>query len=120
MKLRQTYWSNETKWTYAKVADIGDKEAAIEDLRALAEFMVDTKQTTLDMQPTTPLRRALQHHMAQDLCLTTGSEGDGEGRHVVVRKTLLGLPAGPVRASLCSVNSDQRQVALPNPFIPRP
>ncbi|KAH7384208.1 hypothetical protein DE146DRAFT_218005 [Phaeosphaeria sp. MPI-PUGE-AT-0046c] len=80
-------WSKETRWTYAKVADSGEEQCAIDDLKALVEFRMDEGRDVLEFAPANPERRAFQHRAAIDLrCLRTESEGEEGERHVVVRR----------------------------------
>lgn len=85
-KFRNTVWSKETKWLYARLVDDGEEKAASRDLKLLAEFSMDEERLTMRMDPSRDVRRAFQHRIAQDLDFKTGSEESGKKRHVVVWK----------------------------------
>ncbi|OAG11384.1 uncharacterized protein CC84DRAFT_1211045 [Paraphaeosphaeria sporulosa] len=84
--LRDVQWSRQTSWTFAKVAQHGEEEAAVQELRVLADFAKEGGKELLEMDPVGGVRRALQHRMAEDLGLKTSSEGDDPERRVVVTK----------------------------------
>jgi hypothetical protein len=85
--LRDVQWSEQTLWTYAKVAHLGgEEEAAVQDLRNLVNFTKEESGNILAMGPVGAVRRALQHRMAGDLGLKTASEGVEPERRVIVTK----------------------------------
>lgn len=82
-------WSKEARWAYAKVADSGEEQCAINDLKELAEFKMDGKKDKIKFAPARPERRAFQHRVASDIGgLKTESEGEEGERFVVVRKVI--------------------------------
>ncbi|PSN66735.1 hypothetical protein BS50DRAFT_587814 [Corynespora cassiicola Philippines] len=85
-ELRETLWSQETKWSYAKLANENEEEVAFKDLKLLAELSINKETATLYMDPCRSMRRELQHNITQDLGFKTGSQGDGSARQVVVWK----------------------------------
>jgi hypothetical protein len=85
--LQTKKWGKDVKWTFAKVADQGDEDAAVQDLRTLVDFMTDEESKEVSLQPASSDRRAFQHKLVTGLgSMASGSVGEGDERHVVVRK----------------------------------
>lgn len=85
--LRAKQWGKDVKWVYAKLADQGDEDAAVRDLRILVDFVMDEECKEVKFLPGNSDRRAFQHRVAKGLgALKSESVGDGSERCVVVRK----------------------------------
>jgi hypothetical protein len=85
--LRAKQWGKDVKWVYAKIADQGDEDAAVQDLRILVDFVMDEERKEVKFAPGNSDRRAFQHRVAKGLgALKSESVGDGDERHVLVRK----------------------------------
>lgn len=84
---RDVEWSEKAKNLFKEIGDAGEEEEAVEDLRALAEFMVDDSVAVLNTAPAPNLRRALIHCAAQTMGFRTESKGEGKDRHVMVLKS---------------------------------
>ncbi|KAF9641536.1 hypothetical protein BFW01_g1519 [Lasiodiplodia theobromae] len=87
--LRKVEWSKKSVKLFDRACDGGSVEAVTDDLREVAELMVDERRTRLEMPPFGNAHRAMVHSVAQDMGLLTASEGEGENRYVVITKKSL-------------------------------
>ncbi|OJD33772.1 uncharacterized protein BKCO1_2700068 [Diplodia corticola] len=85
-RLRRVEWSKRSAKLVDRACDGGGVEGVRETLGEMAELMVDERRDRLEMAPSGNLHRAMVHSLAQDMGMLTGSEGEGEGRFVVVTK----------------------------------
>lgn len=83
--LRDVVWDEKSRFVFARAAHAYQEGAVVDDLRRIAEFKVGQSEELL-LPPAGSLRRAFQHRTAADLDLKTVGEGDGDDRHVVVRR----------------------------------
>jgi hypothetical protein len=84
--LKDVKWSRKTSFLFSRLADDGLEAPAIADVKKIAEFRKMQGELELALNPDASLQRAFQHGVAADLTLTSVGEGEGDTRHVVVRK----------------------------------
>ncbi|KAF4539259.1 uncharacterized protein LTHEOB_10423 [Lasiodiplodia theobromae] len=88
--LRKVKWSEKAAWLFQDLSTVGGSlDKLTDDMRKLAEVMVDEHGTTVTITEWTQLhlsRRRLIRHMARDMGLRVKSEGEGENRYVVISK----------------------------------
>lgn len=82
--LRDVVWDRKTGFLFSRLADEGGEAAAVDDLKRIAESRAG--QNELVLPPAESLRRAFQHRVAEDLGMKSAGEGEGDDRHVVVRR----------------------------------
>ena len=85
-RLKNVEWSRETLFLFARLADDGLEAAAIVEVKKIAEFREMQGELKLALEPVASLQRAFQHGVAAELNLKSAGEGEGDRRHVVVRK----------------------------------
>lgn len=84
--LRDVKWSRKTSFLFTRLADEGLEMESIGDVKKIAEFRNAQGELELALEPASSLRRAFQHGVAVELTLTSAGRGDGDDRHVVVRR----------------------------------
>ncbi|KAF9700562.1 hypothetical protein EKO04_001760 [Ascochyta lentis] len=84
--LRDVVWTRKTDDLFAILAHAGHEMAVIDDVGMIAEFEAAQDSLELKMSPEEALRRAFQHRVAVDMGMETVGEGEGNDRHVVVRR----------------------------------
>jgi R3H domain len=82
-RLETTKWGKDTESLWGKEAQ-ADKQWAVGVLRRFVEFMRDEGDVEKVFEPVDSRKRALMHHLAEDLGFKTESLGEGEGRYVRV------------------------------------
>lgn len=84
--LADVAWSRETGSVYTELADQGGEWFLQEALKRVAKFCDSKDESLVLASPSSDLRRMFQHRIAADLGLKTVEAGDGDDRHVVVRR----------------------------------
>jgi hypothetical protein len=79
-------WSRETGNVYTELADQGGKFFCLHNLEKLGGFCDSEDECVALNPPRIDLQRIFQHRIAEDLGLKTVEAGEGDGRHVVVRR----------------------------------
>jgi hypothetical protein len=84
--LRRIAWTKNSINVCDQISERSGTETVQEVVQNLGLFLTSTDATVLKMPPSDNMHRVLIHSVAQDMGLTTQSEGYNEGRHVIVYK----------------------------------